>query len=234
MRKTILYGIAFISGAVVLALEILAGRFLQPKFGATVRIWGNLIAVVLAGLSIGYYLGGQIADRRPSFRAFAVLLFSSAALLLALPLYATAVRDAIFNAVDVESVEGMGSLLASSALFLAPTIVLGMVSPYAVRLLADDRSKLGRQVGSLYALSTLGSIVGAIGTTFFLVVHVGLRDAFFVFGIVQAALGTVALAYGLFGHAEQAMERADRSTSAAPDANPGREDERPCGHHTED
>lgn len=203
VRKFLLYMIAFVSGAVVLALEIVAGRFLQPTFGNTIEVWGNLIAVFLAGLSLGYYVGGHVADRLSNFFAFGVFLFVAAALLATLPLYNAEMRDFVFGRIELERVATIGSLWTSLALFLAPTTVLGMVSPYAVRLLADDPAKLGRQVGSLYALSTLGSIVGALGTTFFLVVQYTSSQMFVLFGAVEAALGLIAIGYGLFAPARE-------------------------------
>lgn len=208
LRKVVLGLIVFVSGAVVLALELIAGRFLTVKFGSAVFVWGNLIGVFLAGLSVGYYSGGHIADRKPTFLGFATLLFVTAVLLLTLPLYATLVRDAIFEMIDLAMVDRTGPLLSSLALFLVPTTALGMVSPYAVRLLADDPSKLGRQVGALYALSTLGSIVGALGATFFLTVVMGTNSSFYLFGAVQFGLACVAFVY-------QANARAGRAGTGA-------------------
>ena len=196
LRKTLLYGIVFLSGAVVLALEIVAGRFLQVKFGSTIYVWGNLIAVFLAGLSLGYYLGGHLSDRRASFTKFGLLLLLSAVLVGSLPLYAFRVREIVFRHLDLDSVETVGPLLASLALFFLPTIVLGTVSPYAVRLLADDPARLGRQVGSLYAFSTVGSIVGALGTTFYLIAMFNTPTQFYLFGAVQALLAAAALFLG--------------------------------------
>jgi predicted membrane-bound spermidine synthase len=197
LRKTLLYVIVFISGAVVLALEILASRILQPKFGNTIFVWGSLIAVFLAGLSAGYYLGGQISDRRGSFVRFGLLLLASAALIVILSVCSTPICSVIFDRLSFETVDRTGPLLASLALFFIPTTALGIVSPYAVRLFADDPSKLGRQVGSLYALSTMGSILGALGTTFFLILWLPTTLAVLLLGATQALLALFALAYGL-------------------------------------
>jgi len=196
-RKSILYLIVFTSGAVVLALEIVAGRFLQVKFGSTIHVWGNLIAVFLAGLSLGYYLGGHLSDRHASFTRFGLLLLLSAALVGSLPLYAFSVREMVFQRLGMERVETIGPLLASLGLFFLPTIVLGTVSPYAVRLVADDPARLGRQVGSLYAFSTVGSIVGALGTTFYLIAMLDTPTQFYLFGAIQALLALTALGWGI-------------------------------------
>ncbi|MCX8037013.1 MAG: fused MFS/spermidine synthase [Candidatus Sumerlaeia bacterium] len=201
MRKFILYLIVFVSGAVVLALEILAGRFLNVKFGSSVHVWGNLIAVFLAGLSLGYFLGGHLSDRKTSFAAFGSLLLLSAILLIALRFYAFPIRDMLHRRLEVEVVETVGPLVASLAIFFIPTVVLGMVSPYAVRLLADDPARLGRQVGALYAFSTAGSIVGALGTTFYLISHITVPRQFILFGAIQAVLALLAFSQAAFGKA---------------------------------
>jgi len=192
-RKAVIFVIVFVSGAGVLALEILAGRFLTINFGSTIYVWGNLIAVFLAGLAIGYYAGGHLSDRHASFGVFAVLLLISAVLVGTLPLYAFRVSDIVFRHLGLGTVERVGPLLTSLVVFLLPTTVLGTVSPYAVRLLADDPSRLGRDVGTLYALSTCGSIVGALGTTFYLVLKDLDRDLYLL-GAVQALLALLAFA----------------------------------------
>jgi len=197
LRKTVLYVIVFVSGAVVLSLEILASRVLQPKFGSSVYVWGSLIAVFMGGLATGYYVGGQLSDRQASFARFGLLLFISAVLVAFIPLCSTPIRDMIFRRLGMESVERLGPLLTSLVLFLIPTTALGTISPYAVRLLADDPSKLGRQVGSLYALSTVGSIAGTLGTTFFLIVWLHTPLALFLLGAIQAVLACLAVGYGL-------------------------------------
>jgi len=196
LRKLLLCFIVFVSGAVVLALEILASRILQPKFGSSVFVWGSLIAVFMAGLSVGYFLGGHLADRRASFTRFGLLLLASSALLGVLPFCASPVCTLIFRRLGMDSVERTGPLLASLVLFFLPTAVLGIVSPYAVRLLADDPAKLGRQVGSLYALSTIGSIVGTLGTTFYLILWLRTTHALFLLGAIQAVLALLALGFG--------------------------------------
>lgn len=188
LRKPLLYLIAFISGAVVLALEIVAGRYLQPTFGNTVQVWGIVIGIFLSGLSVGYYAGGHIADRLASFKAFSLLLLVSSLLLLVLPFIAGTVCDFVFDKLPLEKVETRGPLYTSLILFFLPTVTLGMVSPFAVRLLSDDPARLGRQVGTLYAVSTLGSILGALGTTFVLVDRLGSKDAFFFLAGTQFAL----------------------------------------------
>jgi len=197
LRKAILFVIVFVSGAVVLALEILASRILQPKFGSSVFVWGSLIAVFMAGLAVGYYLGGHLSDRGASFTDFGLLLLFSAALVAGLPIFSARVCDLIFRSLDIDSVERLGPLFASLALFFIPTTALGIVSPYAVRLLADDPARLGRHVGALYALSTIGSIVGTLGTTFYLILWLRVPLAIFLLGVIQTLLAFLALGFGL-------------------------------------
>lgn len=206
LRKTLLYLIVFISGAVVLSLEILASRILQPKFGSSVYVWGSLIAIFLAGLAAGYYLGGEIADRNGSFTRFGLLLLFSAALVAAVSFLSKPICNAIYQRLGMESVDRLGPLFASLALFFIPTAALGTVSPYAVRLFADDPAKLGRQVGTLYALSTVGSILGTLETTFFLIVWLPTPRAVLLLAAVQALLACLALTYGRFAAPEHRAE----------------------------
>jgi hypothetical protein len=203
LRKALLFLIVFVSGANVLALEILSSRVLGPKFGSTVFVWGSLIGVFLGGLSAGYYVGGHLADWRPSFARFGILLLLSGILVVTLPVYAFRVCGVIYDSMEMETVMRYGPLFASLALFLVPTTMLGTVSPYAVRLVADDPAKLGRHVGAMYALSTLGSIVGTLGTTFFLILWIGTRKGLYLLGGVQLCLALLALGYAWITRPEQ-------------------------------
>jgi MFS family permease len=194
VRRLFLFIIVFVSGGVVLAFEIMAGRLLQPTFGSQVEVWGNLLAVFMAGLAAGYYGGGHLADHGASYFRLGILVLISAVLLATLPLYAVRVCERIFIAMPDEKVVTLGSLAASMALFFLPTTVLGTVSPYSVRLLATDPKRLGRLVGSLYALSTLGSIAGALGTTFLLIAYYDQTQVFLILGALQAILFVIAVA----------------------------------------
>lgn len=181
--------IAFVSGAVLMGLEIVGSRILAPTFGNSIFVWGGLISVFLAALSAGYYAGGRLADRRPdAFLLCPILLIAGGSTLLLPALYPT-VNDALF-AYDFGP--RLGPLLASTLLFPVPAAALGAVPPYLVRLCVKDVSGAGRAAGTVYALSTAGSIAGTLLTAFALIPSVGLRAMLFGMGGALIVLGVVA------------------------------------------
>jgi len=184
--------IVFASGGVLLVLEIVASRVLAPYFGNSVYVWGSLIGIFLAGLSLGYFIGGRAADRRPSPVLFSGLVFLAGILTVPIPLVARGVMEQIVLA-DVGP--RAGPLSAATILFFLPTVVMGMVSPFAVRLRARTVATVGNVAGVLYALSTLGSIVGALVAAFVLINAFGVRSIVYGLGLVlmvMAALGLLA------------------------------------------
>src|SRR3972149_6747934 len=120
--------IVFISGGVLLALEIVASRVLAPFFGNSVYVWGSLIGVFLAGLSLGYYVGGQVADRRPSPALFSGLVFLAGLLTFPIPFTPRQAMEALVLA-DVGP--RARPLAASTILFFLPTVLMGVGSPFS-------------------------------------------------------------------------------------------------------
>jgi len=171
----------FVSGVVVMAIELLGSRLLAPVFGNSIFVWGSLIGVVLASLSAGYYLGGMLADRRPEIHTLSLLMFLAGLLILAMPELAPPVFDAITG---IRLGDRYSPLVATVVLLGPPSVLLGMVSPYAIRLAARTVQKLGKASGNLYALSTLGSIVGTFLTVFILIPEFGVNGIIFAFGVV--------------------------------------------------
>ena len=170
-RNAAATGIAvFVAGAVLLGLEIASSRVLAPSFGTSLYVWGALIGVVLAGLSTGYWLGGTIADRLPTPRLLVGLLGGGALLVLAIPFVDGWVLDRV---VAWDPGPRLDPLLATVLLFGAPSVVLGGVSPVAVRLRARELEHLGRTAGRLFAVSTAGSIAGTFLTAFWLIPELG-------------------------------------------------------------
>jgi spermidine synthase len=182
-------GAVFVSGAVVLGMEIAASRVLAPFFGNSLFVWGSLIGVVLAGLSIGYWGGGVLADRWPEPRLLAAVMGLGALGVLAIPVLDGPVLEAI---VEWDPGPRLNPLLAAVALFGAPSIVLAGVAPIAVRLHARSLQTLGQTAGRLFAISTAGSIAGTFATSFWLIPEFGTDQ---LLGISAAALFAAA---GLF------------------------------------
>jgi hypothetical protein len=185
------YLITFLSGAVVMAFEILGSRVLAPFFGNSIFVWGSLISVFMLGLAAGYYGGGLLSSRGSSFKGLALLLFAPAILISFFPAYAWPICEWLF---DQDLGQRLGPLLASLALFTLPTAFLGTVSPYTVQLLVRDHRLAGQGAGNLYAISTCGSILGTIGTSFFLILWLGTKACMTLLGTVL--LGLVVAAWG--------------------------------------
>lgn len=168
-----------------MSYEILGSRVLAPNFGSSVFVWGSLISVFLGGLSAGYYLGGRLADVRPSTRKLGVIILAPGLLFLAFPLYGAMVCDWIF-ALDLGI--RMSPLLASLILFFLPSVLLGMVSPYTAKLMICSLHTSGATVGTLYALSTFGSIVGTLLTSFYLITVAGVTKLIMGQGLLLVAI----------------------------------------------
>jgi spermidine synthase len=178
----------FVSGAVLLGVEIAASRVVAPFFGNSLFVWGSLIGVVLAGLALGYWAGGALADRVPSPAALVAVLGLGGLAVLVVPLADEPLLEAV---VSWDPGPRLNPLLASLALFGIPSVVLAAASPVAIRLRARSLGTLGRTAGRLYALSTAGSIVGTLGTAFFLVPELGTNQ---LFGLGAVLLFAVAAA----------------------------------------
>ena len=178
----------FVSGAVLMALEITGSRVLAPYFGSTAFVWGSLIGVFLGALSLGYKIGGVLADRYTHRLALAAAGAIAGVLIVVLPAVADDLCAAVMHA---RLGPRYGPLVASAVLFLLPSVFLGMVSPYAVRLQSEQVETVGNIAGTLYSLSTLGSIAGTILTSFYLIPWLGIRLILVCIGVLEvlAAVG---------------------------------------------
>ena len=188
MVQLLLNFVVFISGAVLMSLEIVGSRVLAPNFGSSIFVWGSLISVVMAALSIGYYWGGWLSAREPSFGKLLVLLLIPGILIFFLPFIYPAVNDWIAG---VDFGNRLNPLVACSALFLLPGIFLGTVSPYVIRLAATQLHTVGSTAGTLYAVSTCGSICGTLLTAFYLIPVLGVANIIHALGITLACLSLV-------------------------------------------
>ena len=152
--------IAFLSGAVVLVLEIIGARILAPYLGTAYFVWVNIIGVILGALSLGYWLGGILADRNQRMLPF-IFLAGASSVGLIIPLHALLPH---FGSLGTRA----GSLIASLMLFAPSGIILGTVSPYIIKLASHDLARLGKTSGGIFASSTMGSIAGTFVTGFLL------------------------------------------------------------------
>ena len=175
----------FVSGAVLMALEITGSRVLAPYFGTSAFVWGSLIGVFLGALSLGYKIGGVLADRYTHRLALAAAGAMAGLLIVALPAVGDDVCAAVMRA---RLGPRYGPLVASALLFLLPSVFLGMVSPYAVRLQSEQVEKVGNIAGTLYSLSTLGSILGTILASFYLIPWLGVRHILVWIGVTEVVV----------------------------------------------
>lgn len=166
MRRMVVNVLAFGGGFVIMALELLGGRILAPYFGNSIYVWGSIISVFMLSLALGYLIGGYVSLLRPSLARFAALFLLGAIVTGPLVFYADPLLKAVFDHIEDPR---YGSLVAASALFVAPTAVLGMISPYSVRLMVGETAQSGRVAGTLYFVSTLGSALGTLATSFYFV-----------------------------------------------------------------
>jgi len=166
MRRTVINVLAFGGGFVIMSLELLGGRVLAPYFGGSIYVWGSIITVFMLSLALGYLIGGYISVRGPSLRRFSLLFVAGALLTYPLVLYAEPLMHVVFEHIEDPR---YGSLVAGATLFMLPTIVLGMISPYSVRLMVTQADHSGSVAGTLYFVSTLGSALGTLATSFYLV-----------------------------------------------------------------
>ncbi len=183
MKKYTLEIAVFICGAIVMIYEIVGSRVVAPHFGTSIYVWTSLIGVILASLSAGYWFGGRIADRNPSFKALSLIILLAAFFIL----LSTLMKGFVLN--SLYTIFGgmiLRTLFAAIILFAPASILLGMVSPYAVRLKIKNVSSSGRIVGNLYAISTVGSIFGTFLAGFLLIPLLGTSNILYIIAGILA------------------------------------------------
>jgi hypothetical protein len=173
-----------------MSIELLGGRLLAPYFGSSIYVWGSIITVFMLSLSIGYLLGGRLSLHAPSMGRFALIFLAGAICLYPLVLLAEPVMVQVFESIEDPR---YGSLVASGVLFIVPTVILGMISPYSVRLLVETRERAGHVAGRLYFVSTLGSALGTLMTSFYLVLWFEMNTT--LTALTAALLGCAAVAW---------------------------------------
>ncbi|HEU0248132.1 MAG TPA: fused MFS/spermidine synthase [Gaiellaceae bacterium] len=180
--------LVFGAGIGALATEITASRLLAPYFGSSTIVWANLIGIVLAALALGYWLGGRIADRRPFPSLLGFIVIAAAVCVAAIPFVAKPFLDLTVEGLDSASAGAViGSFLAVLLLCAPPVVLLGMVSPFAIRLAVSSIETAGAVAGRLYALSTAGSLLGTFLPALVLIPAVGTQRTFVAIAALLAA-----------------------------------------------
>jgi spermidine synthase len=190
-KRNLLPFSVFITGACVLVIEIVATRVLSPFFGNTIFTTSSIISVILLALSIGYYSGGKIADRHPSLKwFFSIIALSGLGLIIFF-----SIGDVVLSVVGGSFSLITGPLLSSLILFFLPATLLGMLSPYAVKIQSSlfPTQGTGSVSGTIFFWSTLGSIVGSLSSGFFLIPYFGIREIMITNSLVLFVLGFIPL-----------------------------------------
>jgi len=181
---------AAVCGAIVMMIEVLGSRVVGPFFGVSLFVWTSLITVTLLALALGYGVGGHLSDRFNSAKYLYAIIFVSALFCLLIPFIKVPVLKACMHL----GLRG-GAFVAASILFGPTLFLLGCVSPYLVKLSARQWHSVGKTVGGLYAVSTLGSTLGSVVTGFWVVGYLGIDKSLY---IVALGLGAVAIGYFVF------------------------------------
>ena len=196
MTKRYLYVLIFAVGSASLGAEIAAARLMAPFFGASTIVWANTIGVVLVSLSVGYWLGGRLADRHPHLRGLCLLVLGAATLLAVVPFAAKPFFDVSVDALDEISAGAfVGSLAGVLVLISVPVILLGACSPWAVRLAVEDVEHSGEVAGRLYAISTAGSLVGTMVSALLTIPFIGTQRTFLCFALLLAITASAGLGW---------------------------------------
>ncbi len=193
IKNYILEIVVFICGVSTMTLELVGTRLLAPYFGTSISIWASLIGVVLGSLSLGYWWGGRHSDENPGQNTLSSALFLAALYLGGVALFHDLIL--IFVQKTFSDIR-IGSIFASCILFGIPNFLLGIVLPYSVRLRSTRLDKTGSTAGTLYALSTIGSIVGTFLTGFFLISYFGNIFILFLLCVILSVMS-------LFSHLQK-------------------------------
>lgn len=171
--------IAFISGACIMVLEILGSRVVAPYIGTSLYVWTSLIGVIMFALAIGYYFGGRIADKHRNVDHLSAIFLVSALFVIAIPLLSPFMMD-----FGMKLDPKLGSIVAALVLFFMPAALMGMVSPYIIRLTTEQVEAVGSSSGKIFAISTAGSILGTFLAGFVLIPFFGTKTIIYGIGLV--------------------------------------------------
>src|SRR5918996_6649057 len=171
--------LVFAGGFASIGVELSASRLLAPFFGSSTFIWASLIGLTLAFLSLGYFLGGRLADRRPEPDVLYAVAAVAAVAIGMIPFVARPLLSGSLEAFRELNAGAFYGSLAGTLLLLAPPVtLLGFISPFAIRLQLSDVASAGKTAGSLYALSTIGSITGSFAPVLVLIPLIGTAATF--------------------------------------------------------
>ena len=193
MKKHYLYITVFFSGVTALAVEMSASRLLGNVYGSSNLVWACIIGLILIYLTLGYWLGGKLADKQPNYRTFFSLLMWASLTVGLVPMVSRPLLRLSANAFDTLEIPLLaGAFITVLILFIIPVTLIGMVSPFALKLALKDASQVGKTSGKISAISTLGSFIGTFLSVLVLVPLIGTYRTFLFFSsllLLIAAIG---------------------------------------------
>ena len=190
MRIYALYATSIIAGFCMMALEIMGGRVLYPVFGSSIDVWAAIISVFILSMSIGYVVGGRIADRSHTNGPLGWVILTAGVFFCLTPWYGMPLMIGLGESIHTAR---WGVLLAAFLLFLLPSLMLGMVSPILVKLVFTSAEKVGSTTGTLYAVGSVGNVLGILVSDYVLLAYFSLNSNILVMGAVLCALGLLHL-----------------------------------------
>lgn len=185
LNRAWLYCTVFLTGAAVMVIELLGTRLIAPFYGASLYVWTSVISVTLIALALGYFIGGRWADRAQK-TGLGLIIALSGLLTLLIPW----LTGPILLATDSLGLR-MGVFISTLILFSPSLIMLGMIGPFAVKLATSSLEGVGASAGSIYAVSTVGSVIGTLFLGFYLFPQVGSREIFLGLGIALLILALI-------------------------------------------
>jgi spermidine synthase len=185
LKKIYLLSLAFVSGLTIMAVEISASRLIAPYFGTSTFIWVNIIGVIMVALALGYYFGGKLADKVPDLKLLLKLILAACIFLLITPFVtsyaAFVVTKLLLMMNSASAVIFVGSLVLVSILLFIPIFILGMVSPFIIKLLSTLDANIGQDAGLVFSISTVGSILGTFLPVLVFIPLIGTRRTIIIF-----------------------------------------------------
>ena len=173
MKKYKLEIIVFLSGAIGMGLELIAARVLSPYVGSSNVVWTSIIGIILASMSIGYWIGGKWADKKADTDKISEILLFAALFTSIIPLLETLVVQQIAGLINNLII---AAILCAILVFSIPSFILAMISPFAVKIKSEEENEIGSLSGRISSLSTIGSIVGTFVMGFILIPNIGVSN----------------------------------------------------------
>lgn len=173
MKKYRLEIIVFFAGAIGMGLELIAARILSPYVGSSNVVWTSIIGIILASMSLGYWIGGKRADKNATIDQISDILLISAIFTSIIPILETLVVKQLAEMIENLTIS---AILCAIIVFSIPSFILAMISPFAVKIKSKEESEIGSLSGRISSLSTIGSIIGTFSMGFLLIPNIGVTN----------------------------------------------------------